>query len=161
MLDSAAVSPFSAVITATGPIMAESAQYYDGSPNQGPHPGVDFPALARGSSSLFLSDLATKLPDGASVNRLAFLYNPGSASILVTATYFGGNGATAQKSYSVPAGGATTVNVNQDVGNSIPSGPLGAEFVATNPPTGIFFIYAAGRTSDGLSATEDIGAPVS
>lgn len=161
VLGRAAVSPFSVVLSATGPVMAESAQYFYGSPNTGPHPGVDFEALAQGGVTLYLSDLATKLPDGTSVSRYAFLYNPGSASILVTATYFGGNGATTRKSYSVPPGGVTRVSVNQDAGSSIPAGPLGAEFVLASPSTGSFFIYTAGLTSDGRSATEEVGTPAS
>jgi hypothetical protein len=161
VLGSAAVSPFSVVLTSSGPIMAESAQYYNGSPNVGEHPGVDFQGLPQGSGDLFLSDLATKLPDGTFVNRRAYLYNPGTGSISVAATYFGGSGATAQKTYSVPAGGITTVNVNQDAGNGIAAGPLGAEYVLASRSTGSFLVYAVGLTSDNLSATEDVGAPPS
>jgi hypothetical protein len=160
VLGSAAVAPFSVLLSATGPIMAESAQYYNGSPNVGQHPGVDFEAVPQGSSDLFLSDLATTLPDGTAVKRVAYLYNPGTASITVTARYFGAGGATTPKQYSIPAGGITTVDVNSDTA-SIAAGPLGAEFVLANGNAGSFLVYAVGRTSDNLSATEDVGTPAS
>jgi hypothetical protein len=156
VLGSAPLAPFSVVLSATGPIMAESAQYYNGSPNVGQHPGVDFEAVPQGGSDLFLSDLATTQPDGAAVNRVAFLYNPGTVNITVAATYFGGSGATTPKTYTIPAGGITTVGVNSDTA-SIAAGPIGAEFVLTSPSAGSFLVYGVGRTSDNLSATEDVG----
>jgi hypothetical protein len=67
VLGTAPLVPFSVLLTANGPIMAESAQYYNGSPNVGQHPGVNFEAVPQGGSDLCLSDLATTLPDGAAV----------------------------------------------------------------------------------------------
>jgi hypothetical protein len=159
VLGAAAVSLFSVTLNATGLIEAEAAQYFNGSPNIGEHPGVAFPAQANPTTDVFLSDLSTQLADNTAVNRTAYLYNPGSAPIQVAATYFGSTGTTTQQTYTVPAGGITQVNVEQDTQTNIPPGPLGAEFKLASGSTGNFIAYAVGRTSDDLSATEDVGVP--
>jgi hypothetical protein len=156
-LGSAVVSDYSVELTASGVIAVESAQYYDGSPNLGRHPGVDYPAQSTSSGDVFLSDLSTQLVDGTAVNRLVYLYNPGTKAIQVGATYYGSNGSTAQGTYVVAAGGITTVDVVADAGAGVPPGPVGAEFKATS---GSFVAYGIGRTADGLSATEDAGTPL-
>ena len=160
MLGASPVAVFSVLLTATGPIEAESAQYYAGSPNIGRHPGVAFPAQAAGSGDLYLSNLETSYRDGTSVQRTVYLYNPGAAAVQVAATYYGGNGTTAQASYSVPADGVTTVQAGEDAGLTLPPGPLGARFTVTGG-SGTIIAYAVGTTADGLSATEDAGVPAS
>ena len=160
VLGAAAVTPFSAVLSASGPIEAESAQYYGGSPNVGKHPGVAFPLQAAGSGTAVLSNLETSLLDGTSLQRTVYLYNPGTAPVQVAATYYGGNGATAQTTASVPAHGVTTVDVTQDAGLSLPAGALGAQFTVSGGG-GTVIAYAVGTTADGFSATEDVGAPAS
>jgi hypothetical protein len=162
VLGSSTVSPYSVVLRASGPIMAESAQYYGGSPNSGRHPGVDYPALAQGSSDVFLSDLASLLTDNVTaVNNTVFIHNPGGAGLQVTGTYFGGNGKTAQSTYTVPAGGIATIDPGQDASTAIPPGPLGAEYTVSGGTPGTIVVYAVGRTNDNLSATEDVGMPAS
>lgn len=156
-LGSAAVPAYSVDLTASGTIVAESAQYYDGSPNDGRHPGVDFPAQSDSSGDVLLSDLSTQQADGSTVNRFVYLYNPGTKAIQVDATYFGSDGSTAPGTYDVPAGGIATVDVVADSGVSVPPGPVGAEFQATS---GSFVAYGIGRSADGLSATEDVGTPL-
>ena len=151
----AAAGQFTVSLSANGPIQAEAAQYFGGSPNIGTHPGVDFPA-SPGGTDLLLSDLSTMLPDGAPITRTVYLSNPSTAAIGIVATYFGTTGATAQGSYTVPAGGMTTVDVGQAVTPSIGRGPVGAEF-RLNAGSGPFLAYAVGRTADGRSATEDYG----
>ena len=101
VLGAAAVTPYSAVLNATGPIEAEAAQYYGGSPNIGTHPGVAFPLQTAGSSSVVMSNLETSLLDGTALQRTVYLYNPGAAAVQVAATYYGGNGATAQEQRTV------------------------------------------------------------
>ncbi len=156
-LGAAAVPVYSVDLTASGVIAVESAQYYDGSPNLGRHPGVDFPAQSDSSDDVFLSDLSTQLVDGTAVDRYVYLYNPGTKAIQVDATYYGSDGSTAQATYVAAAGGITTVDVVADSGTSVPPGPVGAEFHATS---GSLVAYAVGRTADGLSATEDVGTPL-
>ena len=151
----AASSPFTVSLSANGPIQAEAAQYFGGSPNVGAHPGVAFPA-SPGGTDLLLSDLSTLLPDGTPITRTVYLSNPSGAAIGVLATYFGTTGATASGSYTVPAGGVTAVDVNQAVASSLGRGPIGAEF-RLNAGSGPFLAYAVGRTADGRSATEDYG----
>jgi hypothetical protein len=153
-----AINPFSVMLSATGPIEAEAAQYYGGSPNSGFHPGAAFPALPNGAADSFLSDLSTLLPDGVFVKRTVFLYNPGATPIQVAATYYSGSGASAHANYSVPASGITTVNVNQDIQPSLTPGPIGAEFTVTGG-AGRVIVYAVGQTVDNLSVTEDVGVP--
>jgi hypothetical protein len=153
-LGTASVNMFSVRLNATSPIMAESAQYYGGSPNIGNHPGVDFPGQTTPTSIALLTDLSTKSADGEGVNRDLYLYNPGAAAITVSATYYGTSGNTATASYTVPAGGIIDVDVNGDTQTSIPLGAVGAELSTSS---GSFIAYGVGITNDGLSATEDIG----
>jgi hypothetical protein len=158
-LGTAAVDAFSAVLTASGPIEAESAQYFGGSPNIGKHAGVDFPGQPTAATDLFFSDLSTALADnGTATDRFVYLYNPGSASTQVAATYFGGNGATTTATYTVPAGGILPVDAVEATQSTIPPGALGAEFRSATPG-GSFVAVTLGRTSDNTSATEDSGTP--
>jgi hypothetical protein len=159
-LGAGAAPVFSVSLTATGPIEAESAQYFGGSPNIGRHPGVAFPAQAGAAADVFLTDLSTTLADNNSaLDRTVYLYNPGGTVIQVVATYFGGNGANASSTYIVPPGGIRVVDVDQDTQASIPPGPLGAEFKLASGSSGGFIAYAVGLSEDGLSATEDVGNP--
>ena len=119
-----------------------------------------FPAQAAGSGDFFLSNLDTSLPDGTSVLRTVYLYNPGTVLVQVAATYYGGDGVTARDSYSVPAGGVTAVDVSQDASLTLPSSALGAQFRVPGGG-GTIVAYAVGITTDGLSATEDAGVPAS
>lgn len=160
-LGAAAVSQFSVVLNATGPIEAESAQYFNGSPNVGKHPGVAFPALSASYTDVFFSDLSTQLADSTAVDRTVYLYNPGTVSIGVSATYYGSTSSTAIASYSVPAGGIASVDVDTDTSANIPPGPVGAEFKLTSGSAGTFIAYATGRTADGLLAIEDVGLSAS
>jgi hypothetical protein len=159
-LGAGAVSAFSVSLTATGPIEAESAQYFSGSPNIGQHPGVAFPAQVGAASDVFLTDLSTTLADNnATLGRSVYLYNPGSTVIQVVASYFGGNSANPSVSYTVPAGGIQVVDVDQDTQASIPPGALGGEFKLAAGSSGGFIAYAVGLSTDSLSATEDVGNP--
>ncbi len=159
-LGAGTVPVFSVSLTATGPIEAESAQYFGGSPNIGQHPGLAFPAQAAAAADVFLTDLSTTLPDNnAALNRNVYLYNPGSTAIQVLATYFGGNSANPSATYTVPAGGIQVIDVEQDTQVSIPPGALGAEFKLAAGSGGGFIAYAVGLSSDSLSATEDVGNP--
>ena len=160
-LGAAAVSQFSVVLNATGPIEAESAQYFNGSPNVGKHPGVAFPALSASYTDVYFSDLSTQLADNTAVDRTVYLYNPGTVSIGVSATYFGGTGSTATATYTVPAGGIISADVGTDTGANIPPGPAGAEFKLASGGAGTFIAYATGRTADGLLAVEDVGLSAS
>lgn len=157
VLGARAVPVFSAVLDATGPIVAEAAQYFRGSPNAGAHPGVDFPALAQGARRVYLAGLATRLPDGAAVNQSVFLYNPGTSPIHVAATYFGAAGATSRGAYTIPARGITLIHANQEAGASIPAGAMGAEYAVAPGESGGIIAYATGHTGDGRSASEDVG----
>jgi hypothetical protein len=159
-LGTAAVPGFSVSLTATGPIEAESAQYFRGSPNIGLHPGVAFPAQAAPGTDLFMTDLSTTLPDNnTALDRTVYLFNPGTTAIQIAATYFGGNGATATATYTVAPGAIQTVDAVQDTQASIPPGPLAAEFKVTPAGSGGFLASSVGLTSDNLSATEDVGTP--
>ncbi|MGH2346662.1 MAG: hypothetical protein ACRDG4_15665, partial [Chloroflexota bacterium] len=156
VLGTSAVSVFSVRLNATSPIEAEEAQYFNGSPNIGDHPGVDYPGQFSATTHAFLSDLATKSADGANVNRDIYLYNPGAVAISVAATYFGTSGNTDTATYSVPAGGVFDVDVDSDTQTSIPPGAVGAELTASS---GSFIAFGLGLTNDGLSALEDVGVP--
>lgn len=149
---------FSVTLRASGPIEAEAAQYYGGSPNGGTHPGVAFPAPSGSNADLAFSDLSTQLADGTPVARTVYLYNPGAATAAVAASYFGSGGAPVQTTYAVPAGAIVAIAVNQVVGQALPPGAIGAEFRVAG--SGGLIAYASGRTADGLSATEDIGQAV-
>ena len=151
------IGPFSVILNATAPIEAEAAQYYGGSPNVGRHPGVAFPPARISGGSLFLSDLSTLLADGSPMQRTVYLQNPGQAPVEVSATYYASNGAPVVKSYTVPAGGMATIDVNAAISTSIPPGPIGATFTPLGG--GSLGAVAIGKTLDGQSAIEDVGIP--
>ena len=151
-----AAGPASLLIGASGPIAAESAQYFGGSPNVGSHPGVDYPAQGAAAHTVFVPDLSTALADTTPVTRTVYLYNPGAASISVLAFYEGTGGPGAQATYTVPAGGIATVNVNHDA--ALPPGPIGGIFTVAGS-NGALVASALGMTADGRSATENVGVP--
>ena len=151
------IGPFSVILNATAPIEAEAAQYYGGSPNLGRHSGVAFLPARISGGSLFLSDLSTLLADGSPMQRTVYLQNPGPAAVAVSATYYGSNGAPVVKSYTVPAGGVATIDVNAAISTSIPPGPIGATFTPLGG--GSLGAVAIGKTLDRQSAIEDVGIP--
>ena len=155
-----AAGPFVVSISSNGAIVAEAAQYFAGSPNVGLHPGVVLPGFTGATTDAFISDLSTQQADGTQIQRNAYIYNPTGTIENVAITYFGTNGATAQASYTVPAGGASTVNVNTDVQNSLPAGAIGAEVKLAAGSSGSFIVAGIGRTVDNLSYTEDFGIPL-
>jgi|GEM_PF-1279732 len=156
-LGSIPIGPFGAILSAAAPIEAEAAQYYGGSPNQGEHPGVAFLPARISGSSLFFSDLSTQLADGAPMQRTVYLQNPGRVALGVNAVYYGSNGAMAVRSYSVPAGGIATIDVNAAISGALPPGPIGATFAPLGG--GSLSAVAIGKTLDGRSAIEDVGIP--
>ena len=144
-----AVAPFSVALSATGPIEAESAQYFGGSPNSAKAPGVIIPASAIPVTDAMFTDLGATLADGTQLKRRVYLYNPDSAPILITATYFTAAGALSRTTdYAAPADGITTVDVQADATSA---GVLGAEFHSS----GAFIAVAIGLTGDGLCALEE------
>ena len=155
-IGSRVAGPFSVSVNASGPVVAESAQYYGGSPNSGSTPGVAFPAYSAALLDGLLSELSTTSATGAPISRQVFLYNPSGTPLQVAATYFGNGGTQKQGSYALPSGGIVVVNVNQ-AALGLPPGPIGAEFRVIGNSGG-FVGYAVGRTSDGRSATEDSAA---
>jgi hypothetical protein len=155
LVNSTPDAPCSVSLQASGPIEAEAAQYYGGSPNIGMHPGVAFPGMASASSDLFFSGLANRLPDDTVIGYSIYLYNPGAASVAAEATYFGASGAPFHATYPVAAGSIARVPVSNAVGTLLPTGSLGAEF--TTVGSGGLVAYAVGATTDGRSYTEDVG----
>jgi hypothetical protein len=152
-----AAGPFSISVDANGPIMAETAQYFGGSPNVGTHPGVALPALTSATARALLSALATRQSDGTPVNQRLYLYDPYQAPIRVAVTFYSGKGATAQAVYQVQATGLTAIDLNQAT-RALPAGPVGARLTIQSGSGG-FVATAVGRTADGRSATEDVGVP--
>jgi hypothetical protein len=146
---SAAVAPFSVALSATGPIEAESAQYFGGSPNAAAVPGVIVPASAVPVTDALFTDLSGTLADGTQLKRKVYLYNPNGATVRITATYFTGSGALSHSTdYTVPADGITTVNIQAEATST---GILGAEFRSSSG----FIAMAIGLTGDGLCALEE------
>jgi hypothetical protein len=149
-------SPFSVLLQATGPIDAEEAQYFGGSPNVGSHAGVVFPASAVGIQSGYFSDLSTGLDDGTAVRRTVYLYNPGNTPERITLTYFGVSGQSTNAGYVVPAGGITAVDVAHDTQPVLPAGPLGATVSLAPGSTGFFLAWSVGATAGNTSVTESV-----
>jgi hypothetical protein len=150
---------FSTSLIGTGPFVAESAQYYRGSPNQGDHPGIDYQGTAAPSTDVFFSDLSSELADGGALRQNLYVYNPNTKSMQVSVHYFGASGPGGHSLYSVPAVGITTIRVSQDTQAFLPSGPIGAELRVAPGSSGAFIAYSEGTSTDGLSATEEVGAP--
>jgi hypothetical protein len=148
-----AAGPVSVALSATGPIEAESAQYFSGSPNLGAAPGIIVPAAAIPLTDALFTDLGPTLADGAPIRRTVYLYNPDPSPSQISADYFGQSGVLAgSTTYIAPAGGITAVDVGQDAPTS---GPLGAEFRST----GAFVALAVGLTPDRRCALEEPASP--
>jgi hypothetical protein len=150
---------FSTYLIGTGPFVAESTQYYLGSPNQGDHPGIGYQGVQTTSNDVFVSDLSSGLADGGTERQNLYLYNPSSKSVRVLVQYFGQIGPGGHSLHSVPAGGMTTINVGMDTQAFLPVGAIGAELRVAPGSSGPFIAFSAGTSSDMLSATEDIGVP--
>lgn len=153
-------NPFSVLLRASGPVEAEEAQYFGGSPNQGSHAGVAFALTPVGITSGVLSDLATTGLDGRSMRRMLYLYNPGGEAEQVAAIFYDRSGATARASYDVPAHGITSVQVSGSAPNLLTPGPLGASLALAPTSSGSFLAWSVGLTAGGGSATEDVAAGV-
>lgn len=153
LLGGGPIRPFSVAIAASGPIVAESAQYDGGSPNLGQHPGVTIPAVASAAAIAYLSGLETSYADGAPVLRALYLYNPGGAPITVSATYYASTGASTTATYAVPPGGVALADPSQSL-TALPPGPVGA-VLRLSGGSGGFVAVAIGQTVDGLSLTEE------
>ena len=146
--------PFSVALGATGPLEAESAQYFGGSPNQGSAPGIIVPAASVPLTDAVFTDLGQTLADGTPVTRKLYLYNPGAVPAQLTVAYYSGAGIlSGSPTYMVPAGGITTVDVGQDETNR---GPMGAEIRASEA----FVALAVGMTSDGKCAIAEPASAV-
>ncbi len=146
VVGSGAIAPFSMALSATGPIEAESAQYFGGSPNAARAPGVVIPASSIPLTDAFFTDLGAKLADGTPLRRKVYLYNPGSSPAHISATYFTGAGPLSHTTaYAVPAGGITTADIQADASDA---DLLGAEFRSADA----FIAVAVGRSEDGRCA---------
>jgi len=148
---------YATILTSSSPFVAEKPQYYGGSPNAGAHPGVAPSGAPTGVKSAAFPDLGLTDAAGQQEQQTVFLYNPTTAPITVTGSYYATNGGTSV-AYRVAANSITTVNVDTDAGN-LPRGPLGATFVVTSAGTNDQFVATAvGNTADGRSYTANQGA---
>jgi hypothetical protein len=154
LLGSAALSPFSVGIQASGPIEAEGTQYFGGSPNKGRHPGVVFPALAATARTAYFPDISTRLPGGAVVHRLVYVYAAATQPLQLQVAYFGQKGPGPTARYTAPGGGILTIDVNSDTAGISGRGPIGMSISVAPGSTGTFLATMTGITSDGLSALE-------
>jgi hypothetical protein len=159
-LGTGAVRQLSATLRGSGPFVAESAQYFRGSPNIGVHAGIAFQGDVLPSSDVLFSDLSTGLADGSVVHQQMFLYNPSATPVQVVVGYFGVTGPGPESLATIQGGGITKVDVNKDIQGFTSIGPLGAEVQIAPESSGSFLAVSVGTSSDGLSATEDSGVPV-
>jgi len=150
-------SIYATMLTSASPFVAEKPQYFGGSPNAGAHPGVAPTGAPAGMKSAAFPDLNLVDAAGQAEQQTVFLYNPTSAPITVTGTYYSGNGSKSQV-YNVPAGNIVTVNVNTDAAG-LPAGALGATFTVTSAgATDSFVATNIANTTDGRSYTGNQGA---
>jgi hypothetical protein len=155
-----AVSPFSVALGATGPIAVEGAQYFGGSPNVGTHPGVVVPASSIATTDAFFSALSTTLPDGTAITRKVYLYNPGTSSVQVSATYFPGIAAGAGGTATVTATPSASATVSPTASATTTSTPANTSTsTATSTPTSTATASATQTTSPTPSITETPGGP--
>jgi len=150
-------SIYATILTSASPFVAEKPQYFGGSPNAGAHPGVAPTGAPAGVKSAAFPDLNLVDAAGQAEQQTVFLYNPTTAPIAVTGTYYSGNGSKSQV-YNVPAGNIVTVNVNTDAAG-LPSGALGATFTVTSTGANDSFVATnIANTTDGRSYTGNQGA---
>jgi len=158
-LGTSAYSSFSVTLTGTNPFVAESSEYFGGSPNAGRHPGVAFAGQATCPDDVLLPDVSLSLADGSSLNRTVYVYNASAGVLHLQVQYYGASGPVSRAAYTVPAGGITLIDVNQDLAGLTSPGSLGAEIQALPGSTGQFLAVSLGTTTDGLSVTEESGMP--
>jgi hypothetical protein len=150
------VGLFSVLLHASGPVEAEAAQYYGGSPNVGAHPGVAVAAQPVGLASGYVSDLSTALEDGTVIGRTLYLFNPGASLVRLNTTFYGGAGHTTSKAYGVPARGIMAVSVGHATQSAFQPGQIGAKVTTTSGTTGAFMAIGIGTSGDGRSVTGDV-----
>ena len=112
-------------------------------------------ATGSASTTATASPTATGTPTATSTSTLT-----GTPTATWTATTTPTSTATPVSysgSYTIPAGGIVTVNVNSDAGNL--QGPIGAEFTVAAGSSGSFIAYSIGVTNDNLAVVEDSAIP--
>ncbi len=150
-------SIYATILTSASPFVAEKPQYFGGSPNIGTHPGVAPTGAPAGVKSAAFPDLSLSDVAGQAQQQTVFLYNPTTAPIAVTGTYYSTSGVKSQ-AYTVPANNIVTVNVNADAAG-LPAGALGATFAVTSSGANDSFVATnIANTADGRSYTGNQGA---
>jgi hypothetical protein len=150
-LGAAAMPGFCLSLSGSAPFAAEAAQYYGGSPNEGRHPGSIFTGLAVPLRRAAVTDLSPSL-GGARSRRSLFVSNPASRWTLFTLSYFG-TGVGRRESYRLAPGATKRIDLPVAAGDEA----LGA-VLTTATGSDPVYLEALSRTTDGASATEEVGA---
>jgi hypothetical protein len=123
-------SRISSVVASDLPVVAEQAEYSN-APNKAPSPGSAlFGSMSDSSHWLFADGDTT----AGKSNESLQLFNPGSRSLTIGATFFGTDGTIAKRQIALPAHSSLDVGVNQ----LLPAG--------FSPLHGVVLAEATGRT---------------
>jgi hypothetical protein len=118
-------SPITAIVSADQPIVAEEAQYFAGSPNQGDHAGIDFQGEPASAHSWSFASGDTK-----QYQESEYIFNPSPhQTATVTATFYGADHQTLSQTYKVGPLGLLAVNANGIKG--LHAGPHGSVWTST------------------------------
>jgi hypothetical protein len=140
--------PVAAIVTSDVAITAEEAQYYGGSPNQGSHPGT---AIEGRQTTATRWSFASG--DTMNYQESEYIFNPGSSTARVSASFIGSNAQVITATYSISPTSVLTVPANLLAG--LPAGVHGSVWTSTNNVP--FVITQTLLGNDGKSALADQG----
>ncbi|HVA88537.1 MAG TPA: hypothetical protein VNL71_01720 [Chloroflexota bacterium] len=143
-------SPVAIQLTSVLPIVAEEAQYFQGSPNIGSHTGAAIEGRAAVSGRWSFAGGNT-----ASTNEYEYVFNPAAKATVVTGTFLGADGQVVSASYPIPARTVVTI-----AANAVPGLHKGAHgsIWTTKGNAGVVVVQVL-RGADGRSALADQGIP--
>jgi hypothetical protein len=143
-------SPLALQLTSAIPVVAEEAQYFQGSPNIGSHTGAALEGRGAPSNRWSFASGST-----ASTQEYEYVFNPSATATVITGTFMGADGQVVSASYPIPARTVATIAANSVPG--LHKGMHGSVWT-TKGNTGVVVVQVL-RGSDGRSALADQGIP--
>jgi hypothetical protein len=143
-------SPVAAMLTGDMAFVAEEAQYYGGSPNQGSHAGASIEGRPAPATRWQFAAGNT-----ASYQESEYVLNPNATPTVVTARFFGADGQVVTASYAAPPRRVITISAN-----AVPGLHKKAHGSVWTTARGVkVVVVQVLRGNDGRSALADQGIP--
>ena len=143
-------SPLALQLTSPLPVVAEEAQYFQGSPNIGTHTGAALEGRGAPSNRWSFASGNT-----AATNEFEYVFNPSTRATVITGTFLGTDGQVVSASYPIAARTVVTIAANAVPG--LHKGMHGSVWT-TKGNAGVVVVQVL-RGADGRSALADQGIP--